>query len=986
MQRLARNLILVTALVTSGRLLASIAGVPEISAQPTSVTVAVGATTTLSVSATGDAAMIFQWRKDGSPIDGATSPSLKLSNVQAADAGGYYVVVSEATGSATSSVAVVNVGGPASAGVPQINTQPPSVAVSAGTNVVLSVSVTSDLAVSYQWRKGGQPIDGATSPSLTLTNIQAADTGEYYVVVSEFTGSATSTTASLAFVAPPSSGVPQITIQPASIAVDLGAAATLSVTATGSLPLTYQWRKDGQPIDGATNSSLTLPSVQNSDVGNYYVTVSEASGSATSVTAVVAIAGIPRITTQPGSVGAAVGATVTLSVAATGDAPLTYQWWKDGVTVVGATGSTLLLTNVQPANAGSYNVVVSEPTGSVTSSDAVVTVGTAAPSGVPQITTQPISLVIPAGSTGTLSVTATGDAPFSYQWRKGGQPIDGATGATLVLANAQATDAGSYYVVVSESTGSVTSTTVTVSISAPLVPGVPQITAQPSSITAAAGSTVVLSVSAIGDAALTYQWQKNGSSIAGATGTTLILPDAQTRDSGSYTVIVSETTVSVTSSIATVLIAGIPQITVQPTSTTASLGTTVTLSVTATADTALTYQWRKDGAPIDGASSRTLTLSNVQLSDAGGYLVVVSQPTGSATSSTAVVTISVPPGLTLVPATQGAAVTLQVSPGVSSDTSLSYQWQLNGDPIAGAVNSSFTLPNLQPTDAGLYSTAVSNTIGRATSDPVIVGVLTASKVVGTGVQVAANIFSPSNNATFDQVLLSGPAATVTADSGQITRSSFIDLSDDIVQVELSGPGTLSLVLASPTGPALPVKYNQNVAYMRGHAGIVIIGATKDTNVSVFSVGRVTSGNPDLFKDGVSYDGVADIAFIAITSADGKFGGVRTADASYFATQGLTGIYAPGVTFTGPVYVGDVSASGAARPVLLLGGATGDTWITGGDLLQSNGQPMRVSGITQLKFMAGQNSHGVVLPAQNNKTILLQNGVDVTTAIVVNPGQ
>ena len=74
--------------------------------------------------------------------------------------------------------------------------------------------------------------------------------------------------------------------------------------------------------------------------------------------------------------------------------------------------------------------------------------------------------------------------------------------------------------------------------------------------------------------------------------------------------------------------------------------------------------------------------------------------------------------------------------------------------------------------------------------------------------------------------------------------------------------------------------------------------------------------------------MADIAYLAIASTNGKFGGVFTANVDYFDTKGLTGIYAPAVQFTGPVYVGNISASDAATPVLLLGSCA-DARITGG---------------------------------------------------------
>jgi hypothetical protein len=269
------------------------------------------------------------------------------------------------------------------------------------------------------------------------------------------------------------------------------------------------------------------------------------------------------------------------------------------------------------------------------------------------------------------------------------------------------------------------------------------------------------------------------------------------------------------------------------------------------------------------------------------------------------------------------------------------------------------------------------------SDPAILGVSTSAKVAGSGSEIAADIVHPNKN-IFDQLLLQGAAASFTADAGQITRLSYVDMHDDIVQVEFSGAGTVSIVLDGASGPAAPVKYNQSgVVYMKGHAGIVVTGANETTNLSVFSVGRANAVNQALFKDNVTYDGLADIAFIAIDSSDGKFGGLRTANASYFATTGYTGVYAPGVQFTGPVFVGDIDASDTATPLLLLGSAA-NAQINGGDLLQANGRAVRVSGIAQLKFVAGSDSHGNLFAAKTNRARLEQDGVDVTAQIVVNP--
>ena len=81
--------------------------------------------------------------------------------------------------------------------------------------------------------------------------------------------------------------------------------------------------------------------------------------------------------------------------------------------------------------------------------------------------------------------------------------------------------------------------------------------------------------------------------------------------------------------------------------------------------------------------------------------------------------------------------------------------------------------------------------------------------------------------------------------------------DDIVQVEFSGAGALTIVLDSPSGPATPVNYKQEtVAYMKGHATIVVTGADNTTNLTVFSVGTITAQNPTLFIDGVGTDTIS----------------------------------------------------------------------------------------------------------------------------------
>jgi uncharacterized protein (DUF1800 family) len=338
-------------------------------------------------------------------------------------------------------------------------------------------------------------------------------------------------------------------------------------------------------------------------------------------------------------------------------------------------------------------------------------------------------------------------------------------------------------------------------------------------------------------------------------------------------------------------------------------------------------------------------------------------------------TILLPPQSQSVSA--GTAATFNVT---ATGSALSYQWQKNGAAIAGATSATLTVGNVQPQDAGIYTVVVTSGSNTASASAIL-GLTSTSKVVGAATELQPHdIRHPVTGYTYDQVLLTGTAATITADPNQITRLSYIDLTNDIVQVEFSGPGALTLVLDSASGPAEAANYNQpGVLYMRGHASIVVTGATDQTNVSVFSVGSANAVNQSLFKTGMTYDGFADIGYIAVISANGSLGGIRTGNASYVATAGLTGVYAPGVQIGGPLYVGDIAAFDSATPVLVVG-SVNDARVTGGDLFQPNSQSISVSGIGLLNLTAGVNSQGVSLPAQNIQSHLVQNGVDVTSQL------
>lgn len=262
------------------------------------------------------------------------------------------------------------------------------------------------------------------------------------------------------------------------------------------------------------------------------------------------------------------------------------------------------------------------------------------PTTAPSITTQPANVTVTAGAAASFSVVAAGTAPLTYQWKKAGNSISGATSASYSIAAAQTADAGSYTVVVSNSAGSVTSNAATLTVNPATT--APSISSQPASLTVTVGSSATFSVTATGTNPLTYQWQKGGVAIAGATSPSYTIASAQSTDAGTFTCVVTNSAGAVTSSAATLTVTAVataPSISGQPASQTVTVGSSATFSVTASGTAPLTYQWRKGGVAIAGATSSSYTITNAQTGDAGTYTCVVTNSAGSVTSAGATLTV-----------------------------------------------------------------------------------------------------------------------------------------------------------------------------------------------------------------------------------------------------------------------------------------------------------------------------------------------------------
>lgn len=159
---------------------------------------------------------------------------------------------------------------------------------------------------------------------------------------------------------------PSILGQPLALTrVTEGENVTLSVVAGGVPSVSYQWRRNGTNLTGKTTNSLSLPSINRTQAGQYTVVVTNTRGSVTSSNAVVEVQYAPEITSQPAAVTVAWGESASLNSGAVGVPTPTYQWYHNGVVVPGATGINLSWANVDWKDRGTYELEVRNSLGTI---------------------------------------------------------------------------------------------------------------------------------------------------------------------------------------------------------------------------------------------------------------------------------------------------------------------------------------------------------------------------------------------------------------------------------------------------------------------------------------------------------------------------------------------------------------------------------------------------------------------------------------------
>lgn len=457
----------------------------------------------------------------------------------------------------------------------------------------------------------------------------------------------------------------------------------------------------------------------------------------------------PTITQNPTSTTATDGQGTSFTVIASGTGPLNYDWQYNqggGWLSLGAANSpTLSFTAALSQNGYAYRVVVSNIVGSAESSAATLTVNAAGV--MPSITQQPSGQTIVAGETATLSISAIGTEPLTYQWRySDGTPIGGATNSVLSVTPSSTS---SYYCVVGNAFGTVQSNTVLISVNA-AVANIVNISQVPSgSVTAGTSLTFTSEViPGTGPGAISapfvYNWQAsvNGGAswnpvqnvwVGSINGSSTFALQPTFSDTGSQIrLVVNGSAISNSTTLAVTEQTFPAQITQQPQSSTICVGSSATFSVSASGSAPLSYQWQGAAAldpfnfsNIPGATASSITRSTT--TDFSILRVIVTNPYGSETSSNATLTVNTAPIITSQPTgSDGEAVTMTV---IAPDAT-SYQWQIFNiatstfDNIDGATASSYSVLGNSSILAIRYRVVVSNSCGSTISDEAIVGGIT----------------------------------------------------------------------------------------------------------------------------------------------------------------------------------------------------------------------------------------------------------------------
>lgn len=669
-----------------------------------------GTSTTLRGTVTGPF-LGLQWRFKGTPISGATGLELPLNNVTLAASGAYDLVVTDGNGSYTSAPVNVRVRGPV-----VIDQGPLPAVVAVSNSVNLAVSAFGKLPLGYQWLKDGEVLAHATNRTLALTNLQLAASGDYAVRVSGGDGSSTTSEPAFLTVVPaPGStnatfrlalgtvssfngGFKDIVFLPDGRAIVAGGITNrlARVNTDGSVDPAFQFDATGVTdflaLERRADGKLFVLVRLNTGGGPYVVRRLNEDGSVD--------AGFPEASplgNHPSEMKLAPDGGLLL-VSQTGFERLNPDGSPDpGFNQRARLNSQALSVDVDPAGriyvTGYFTTVGGQPRAQLARLSAD---GTLDPSFAPTNTFSSSWTIIALADgvllgdlNGFYRFTETGARDGSYGWNtrlaawdvtstgllvgvqadtQGNgviRTVDGAPALPFSTMKVPASQYGYSFLRVAPdgalwlamgAIGATDSASVLYRLNGTVTPLA--LLTSPQSQTVNAGAQVTFTAAATGTSKVSYQWQRNGQNLPGETNATLVLNDAQPDNSGDYAVVVSNRSGSQTSRPATLVVLGAPEILALSGGGELGAGNTLRLSVNARGVAPLTYEWRRNGAPLPAGEAPSYTNRAVVLADAGSYDVVIRNSLGATTSSPVAVTVVLRPGAVITSFPTNAGSTL----------------------------------------------------------------------------------------------------------------------------------------------------------------------------------------------------------------------------------------------------------------------------------------------------------------------------------------
>ena len=520
---------------------------PTIKQNPVSLSLAEDDTATFTVNYKAKPAPTFIWEKlEGrkwTALRGANSDTLTINNLEEDDEGSYRVTITNSEGSVSSKSARLYV-----LQKPAISQIPQDTAFLINKGGRLYAHVTGSPRLTYEWFKDGQSLGNSrgNSWSIPKTANQAEHGGSYHFKITNDVGEISSDPITVSIIAPVA-----ITQDPVSQGILQGSSGSIQVSAIGGGTLTYQWKKYNSltrkylPVEGATEAVFNINRMTADVAGNYQCEVSNGASSVSSRVAILSMLVTPTFTLHPSAVTLTEGESLLLESEATGDPSPTYLWqkfnedsqeWEDQIKFK---RNDLILKKAYQSNAGQYRVKATNAGGEAFSRDVEVVVYHK-----PIISEDLANTEVNEGDIVSLTINAQAldqqGTNITYRWFhqnvpvSDGNGISGSSTNTITVSNAQLSNYGTWYCMLSNSRGETKSRAIRLTVYQ-----APYTLNTVSDQNLVTGDKLVLAVSVRGSKPLTMQWFKGEDAIVGATKSKLYLTSINTNDTGIYTFKVS---------------------------------------------------------------------------------------------------------------------------------------------------------------------------------------------------------------------------------------------------------------------------------------------------------------------------------------------------------------------------------------------------------------------------------------------------------------